>query len=250
MAEEKIIEFIHLRKTLSGDWENVGEFIWRTPPEELATVYAAHQIRLKNLLEAEDNLKNYRHAEPLRIGGRTKIVDILSATSILKQPFLTTMQGETGSDKALTEIQNVLASSSEWRFKKEIGLQAIASIGWLSDITKARPPAITKDNSSTDYEEELLPDNLQIKEDSSPSGYNKQQAQILTEAQTLTIKALANCGPLHAKISDMTIVPYGELLFKTFSRIYTALPDPETEEREKFEEMRKKAAEKRAQAED
>jgi hypothetical protein len=236
-----ILEYVPQRKLESGEWVPVDEFIFRVPEEEMAVMYACHCIRYKSMEEAEANLKNYVHPEPMKLGGKTKIVEIKSALSIIKTPMLSNMTGETGSQTAMAELQKELPNHAEWRMKKECGLQVLASVGWLASLTKARPPELTKDTSSADYEVSLLPGNLEVTEESAPSGYNKGQADLLKKAKDITTDALEKCGVLAEKLSEMGVVQYGELLFKTHARVFNALPDPEAEERERFEAMRQQA---------
>lgn len=239
---EDTLEYIPHRKLESGDWVSVDEFVFRIPVEEMAVTYAAHCLRKRSLAEAEANLKNYIHPEPMKLGGKTRLVEIKSALNFIEQPLFATMTGETGSKKAMEEIQNELPKQAEWRMKKDMGLQALASVGWLASLTKARPPEITKDTSSFDYEPTLLPGNLEVAEEAAPSGYNKEQANLLKETKNLAAEALSKCGSLSDKLKDMSIVQFGELLFKVQSRLFNALPDPEAEERERFEAMRAAAA--------
>lgn len=247
--KESAIEYIHKRKDDKGNWVDVEEIIFKIPPEEMAVAYAAHAIRLKCLMEAESNLKDYCHREPMKIGGRTKTVEIRSALDILKLPLLKDMNYFTGSDQAVEELQSLLPVKSEYRAKRLNGLQLLASVGWLADVTRARPPSITEDKSSVDYEAELFPENLEVKEETVSSGYNKIQAEMLKDAQRISGCCLKNCGELKDRIECMTVASFGELVFKTYSRLFGALPDPEAEERARFEDMRK-AAEARREEED
>lgn len=243
------IQYIHLSQTKEGDWVPIGQFHWNIPADELAITYAAHTIRLEAMTPAEADLKGYHHGEPLKIGGRTKVVRFLSAVEEIKKPFLVSMKSPTGTPQALEELSEKLAHDKVWKLSKESGLQAIASIGWLADVTKARPPDITKDTSAIEYEIDLLPENLEVKEESSPSGYNDRQLAMIIKAHKIVSAALKNCGTLGKNIAEMGPVPFGERIFKTYSRIFTSLPDPEAEEREKFEAVRQQAKEKR-EAED
>lgn len=250
MSEEnQVLEFIAQRKTPTGDWVVINEFVIRVPPEELAIIYSAHIIRKSRLVEAEANLTNYIHKEPMKMGGKIRTVEIHSAGKTMKVPFLIGCKAEPGCQEALDELKTAIPKNAEWRMEKEVGLQAIASIGWLADVTKARPPDITKDTSSVDYEQNLLPGNLQIAEDSAPSGYNKSQVELLEEAQKTAAEALIKSGNLHGTITNMSVVTFGELIFKTWSRLFGSLPDPEAKQREEFEALRKEAAEKAAEAE-
>lgn len=247
MEENRTLEFVAQRKNGDGEWVKVEELIWRIPPEEMAIAYSAHCIRKRCVGEAEKNLVGFIHQEPMRFGGKTRIVEFHSAGIQMKAPFLYNMTAEPGTPESMAELKTLIPKHDEWRTTKETGLQILASIGWLSDVTKARPPAITKDTSAVEYLEDLLPGNLAVKEDTAPSGYNKRQVAVLTESKMICAEALEKAGSLHGMLKEMLIVTYGERLFKTQSRIYGALPDPETEERAKFEAMRAAAA---AKAED
>ena len=240
--EEKTIEYIHERKSEDGGWVKAEEMIWRIPPEEVAVIFAAQTIRLRCMREAEANLKNYIHPEPMRLGGKIRQVEIKSGIDEMRAPFLKQMTKETGSPEAAAELAKILPAQAQWRLKKSSALQGLASIGWLGDVTKARPPAITKDTSSVDYEETLLPESLSVREEAAPSGYNKQQLATLEEAREIALAALAGCSSLKTAMESMGAVRFGELVFKTQSRLYGGLPDPELEERAKFEAMRAEAA--------
>jgi hypothetical protein len=60
---------------------------------------------------------------------------------------------------------------------------------------------------------------------------------------------LEKSGTLKDRMQNMSLTVFGELLFRTQSRIFAALPDPETQEREQFEAMRAAAAQLPAQQE-
>lgn len=250
MAEDqKTLEFVPERRSPEGDWVPVNEFIWRVPPEELAVAYAAHTIRRRCMVEAEANLKGYVHKEPMRLGGKIRTVKIMTAGVTLKKPFLSGMRGEPGSKEALEELKIAIPKNAEWRMPQDVALQAIASVGWLGAMTKARPPEISKDTSAVDYEESLLPQNLELAEDAAPTGYTKEQVGFLREAQNTAASALEKSGSLGERIKTMPVTTFGELLFRTQSRLFGALPDPETQEREQFEQMRAAAAELASQNE-
>lgn len=250
MAEEpKLLEYIPERKAADDEWVRVDEFAWRTPPEDLAIAYAAHVIRKQSLTEAEANLKNYVHKEPMRLEGKLRTVKILSSGETLKKPFLATSRAEPGSKEAMEELQMAIPRNAEWRLNRDVCFQVIASVGWLTSLTKARPPDISRDTSEVDYQTQLLPGNLEVAEDAAPSGYNKEQVELLKRAQKLAAEALAKSGGLGEKIKNLPIVNFGEVLFKTFSRTFGSLPDPEIKEREAFEAMQAEAAERAAQQE-
>ena len=239
------LTFIPEKLDNNNKWIEANEFLWKIPVEEMAVLYASCCIRLEALTEAEANLKNYRHQEPLKINGKTKIVEIHNGVPFLKNPFFKNHLGETSSPECLKTAQELFANTNQWRTSREVGLQAIASIGWILDITKARPPDITKDTSSTDYEAKLLPQNLKIKEEATPSGYNKQQLGILKKTQAITVETLQNCEIKKDEIKELGAVAFGNLVFKTYSRIWSNLPDPEEIERQRFERMREQAKAKR-----
>jgi len=250
MADEpKLLEFVAERRTPEGEWVPVNEFIWRIPPEELAVAYAAHSIRRKCMAEAEANLTGYIHKEPMRLGGKVRTVKIMSAHETMDKPFLSGMRGVPGSKESMDELKVAIPRSGEWRMEQDVGLQTIASVGWLGAMTKARPPEISKDTSAVDYEEGLLPQNLELSEDMAPTGYTKEQAGFLREAHGLATQALEKSGTLKDRMQNMSLTVFGELLFRTQSRIFAALPDPETQEREQFEAMRAAAAQLPAQQE-
>lgn len=243
MPEE--LQYIAARQKDDGSWIETQEFVWKIPPEEMAVVYAACCTRLKHLEEAEQNLKDYHHQEPLKIGGKTQMVEIHSGVPFLKQNFFKNKEGVAGTAKGLRSAQELLTNTSQWRTSKDIGLQAITSIGWLMDITKARAPDITTDTSSTDYSANLLPSNLAIKEEASPSGYNNNQLKLLKDTQTIAAEALITCGDKGKKMTEIGVVPFGNLVFKTYSRVWGNLPDPDEIERQRFDKMREQAKAKR-----
>jgi len=246
VEEEKTIEYVHFRKNSHNEWEEASEFLWRIPEDELAIVYGATCIRLDAMAEAEANLVNYHHPEPLRIAGKTKTVEITHALEVLKRPLLANMKHATGTPEAVIELGGILQKSTQWWLKKEVGLQALSSIGWLMDVSKARPPALNKDDSATDYEESLFPKNLIVTEENAPSGYNDRQIALLKKTKGIAAEVLAPCGNTGKEYAEMGIVAFGQKVFKTYSRLFTCLPDPEEKERERFEQMRAAAAEKRA----
>jgi hypothetical protein len=248
MAEE--IQYIHQRQKSDGTWIDAQEFIWKLPHEEMATLYGSCCARLKHLEEAEENLNNYHHQEPLKIGGKTQVVEIHSGIPFLKQNFFKNKEGVTGTPKGNKTAQELFANTNQWRTTKDIGLQAITSIGWLMDVTKARAPDITTDTSSTDYSASLLPQNLSIKEEAAPSGYNNNQLNLLKETQKIAAEVLKNCGEKGEKMAEMGTIQFGNLVFKTYSRVWGNLPDPEEIERQRFEKMREQAKAKREEEED
>ena len=238
MPEELTLEYIPQRETENKEWVAVNQFIFRPPSEELAVAYAAQVMRLKALEEAEANLVGYLHQESMKIGGRVNTIEIQGATHIMKLPFLTTMDQPTGTPAAMAQLIKELPNKVEWRTEKEVGLQIIASVGWLGAITKARAPNITEDTSSIDYHLELLPHNIEVKDENAPTGYNKRQVTQLQEALNIVIEACSGSNTLHQQLSNMTILKFGELVFKTQSRLFNALPDPDAEEKAKFDAMR------------
>jgi len=246
----KPLEYIPEEKNAKGEWVPKDILRWRILEEEIAMVYAANCVRINHLKEAEENLKDYRHAEPLRIAGKTKMVEIHNAVGILERPFCITMKARSGTSQAHRELSHILSTTRTVDTKKEVGLQSIASIGWLLDVTKARPPEITQDTSSVDYEETLLPGNLEVKEESAPSGYNKSQMELLQEAKDVIIEVLKGCGDLSQHYDRMGIVVFGNKVFKTYAKVFSCLPDPEEEERERFNAMRDEAKAKEAEDDD
>jgi hypothetical protein len=246
----KNLEYIPEEKDSSGEWVKKDILRWRLLEEEIAMVYAANCVRISQLKDAEANLKNYRHAEPLRIAGKTKMVEIHNAVGILERPFCVTMRAATGTPQAHRELAHILSTTRSVDTKKEVGLQTIASIGWLLDVTKARPPEITQDTSSVDYEENLLPTNLEVKEESAPSGYNKSQMDLLQETKDIVVESLKGCGDLSKHYENMGIVVFGNKVFKAYARVFSCLPDPEEEERERFNAMRDEAKAKEAEDDD
>jgi hypothetical protein len=246
----KSLEYIPEEKNNKGEWVKKDILRWKLLEEEIAMVYAANCVRMNHLKEAEANLENYRHAEPLRIAGKTKMVEIHNAVEILERPFCVSMRAPTGTKQAHRELSQILSTARSVDTKKEVGLQTIASIGWLLDVTKARPPEITEDTSSVDYEETLLPDNLEVKEESAPSGYNKSQMELLQETKDILVQALTDCGDLSKHYDKMGIVLFGTKVFKTYAKVFSCLPDPEEEERERFNAMRDEAKAKEAEDDD
>ena len=216
----------------------------------MALIYAAVCIRKKYLEGAEENFEGYRHPEPLKIAGKTKMVEIHNAVGILSKPLIVGMSHDTGSRDGNREFSILLEQKPSLYTSKETGLQAIASIGWLMDISKARPPEITTDNSSIDYEESLLPENLEVKEESAPSGYNKAQIELLQAAKDITSEVLVKCGALSNNYTRMGIVQFGHKVFKTYAKVFGSLPDPEEEERERFNAMREEAKAKKEEEDD
>jgi len=199
---------------------------------------------------AEENLKNYRHPEPLRIAGKTKMVEIHNAVTTMERPLIKGMTCKTGTKDAEREFAKLLEESPYLLTTKESGLQAIASIGWIMDVSKARPPEITTDTSSVDYEESLLPDNLEVKEESAPSGYNKSQVKLLEDTKKITAAALKHCGELGENYERMGVVQFGTKVFKAYAKVFGSLPDPEEEERERFNAMREEAKAKKEEDDD
>lgn len=239
------IEYIALSQNQKGAWIETHEFLWKLPLEEMAILYAACCTRLSCLQAAESNLTHYRHLEPLRINGKTQIVEIHSGTPFLTLPFFKNKEGAIGSPQGISGAQDIFTNTTQWRSSKDVGLQAIASIGWLMDITKAKPPEINKDTSSTNYTETLLPTNLQIKEEAAPSGYNQNQLKLLKDTQNIAAETLKNCGEVGTSLKSLNITLFGNLVFKTYSRIWGSLPDPEEIERLRFEKMKEQAKAKR-----
>ena len=235
------LTYVAEEKRSDGTWEKVNAFQWRLEEDEMAVIYAACCVRMRNLREAEDNLKNYRHGEPLKLAGKTKVVEFHNAVGILEQPFCPRMKHGTGTKAGDEEFTKILAQSPVITTNSEIGLQALASIGWLMDVTKARPPEITTDTMSVDYQESLLPSNLEVKEESAPSGYNKAQIGMLEEARKKAVEVLRDCGDLAQSYEDMGVVKFGTKVFKAYSKVFGALPDPEDEERKRFEAIREEA---------
>lgn len=244
------LEYICETKNASGNWDAINAFQWKILEEEMAVVYAAVCIRRKHLEQAEANFPNYRHPEPLRIAGKTKMVEIHNAVSTLKKPLVAGMTQETGSKDGNREFSILLEQKPSLFTSKECGLQALASIGWLMDVSKARPPEITTDNSSIDYQESLLPGNLEVKEESAPSGYNKAQIELLQSAKTIASEVLAKCGNMSLAYTQMGIVQFGHKVFKIYSKLFGCLPDPEEEERERFNVMRQEAKAKKEEDDD
>jgi hypothetical protein len=235
------LTFVPEEKRSDGSWEETHVFHWRMEEDEMAVIYAACCVRIRNLREAEENLKNYRHVEPLRIAGKTKMVEFHNAVPALSQPFCPKMKHGTGTKAGDEEFAKILAQSPVIVTSKEVGLQALASMGWLMDITKARPPEITNDTTSVDYEEKLLPSNLEVKEESAPSGYNKAQISMLDEARDKAVIVLRDCGDLAQSYEEMGVVKFGTKVFKAYSKVFGALPDPEEEERKRFEGIKEEA---------
>lgn len=241
----KPLEYICETKDDSGNWNAINAFQWKLLEEEMAIVYAAVCIRKKHLEKAEANFPNYWHPEPLKIAGKTKMVEIHNAVGTLKKPLVAGMTQETGSKDGNREFSILLEQKPALFTSKECGLQALASIGWLMDVSKARPPEITTDNSSVDYEESLLPTNLEVKEESAPSGYNKVQIELLQSTKDIAAEVLAKCGGMSLAYSNMGIVPFGHKVFKIYAKLFACLPDPEEEERERFNAMREEAKAKK-----
>jgi hypothetical protein len=246
----KLLEYIPEEKNTNGEWVKKDVMRWRLLEEEMAMVYAANCVRITHLGDAENNLKDYRHPEPLRIAGKTKMVEIHNAVGILEKPFCLGMKASSGTKQGHRELSHILGSNRTLETSKEMGLQSIASIGWLLDVTKARPPEITQDTSSVDYEENLLPGNLEVKEESAPSGYNNAQMELLQEAKTIMVDVLKGCGELSSHYEKMGIVVFGNKVFKTYAKVFSCLPDPEEEERERFNAMRDEAKAKEAEDDD
>jgi hypothetical protein len=235
------IDFVEYRKNEAGEYIKVDELIWRMEAEEMAILYSAQCVRFRHLTPAEKNLKNYYHPEGLRIGGKTKIVEIHTAVPVLEMPFLTKMVHKTDTKAASEELAKLLPNSASWASKRDVGIQTIASIGWLMDVTKARPPDITKDTSNVEYAVDILPQNLDVKEESKPTGYNDGQIALLEEARGVATDVLKYCGNKHKEIGEMNIVIFAQRVFKTYSKTFNALPDPSEEERKRDEAMREQA---------
>jgi hypothetical protein len=246
----KPLEYISEMQDKEGGWNAINCFQWKFLEEEMAIIYASVCIRKKYLSEAEANFKGYRHPEPLRIAGKTKMVEIHNAVGTMDKPMILGMEHPTGSKDGNREFSILLEQKPSIFTSKETGLQAIASIGWIMDIAKARPPEITTDNSSVDYEEDLLPENLEVKEESAPSGYNKAQIELLQATKDITSEVLSKCGELSHSYNKMGIVQFGHKVFKTYAKVFGSLPDPEEEERERFNQMREEAKAKKEEEED
>lgn len=246
----KPLEYISELKDKDGNWSSINCFQWKMLEEEMAIIYAAVCVRKKFLEEAEANFKNYRHPEPLKIAGKTKMVEIHNAVGVLNKPLVLGMDHPTGSKDGNREFSILLEQKPSIFTSKETGLQAVASIGWIMDISKARPPEITTDNSSVDYEEDLLPENLEVKEESAPSGYNKAQIEILQTTKDITSEVLSKCGELSLSYKKMGIVQFGHKVFRTYAKVFGSLPDPEEEERERFNAMREEAKAKKEEEDD
>lgn len=246
----KPLEYISEMQEKNGNWNAINCFQWKMLEEEMAIIYAAVCVRKRFLSEAEANFKGYRHPEPLKIAGKTKMVEIHNAVSILEKPMVLGMEHSTGSRDGNREFSILLEQKPSIFTSKETGLQAIASIGWIMDIAKARPPEITTDNSSIDYEEDLLPENLEVKEESAPSGYNKAQIELLQATKDIASEVLLKCGELSQSYQKMGIVQFGQKVFKTYSKVFGSMPDPEEEERERFNAMREEAKAKKEEEDD
>jgi hypothetical protein len=247
--EEPTIEYIQERPNEDGDWEKVNCFLWRNPPEEMAIVYAAHALRGKYLKTAEKTHENYIHKEPTQVDGQKMTMKYGTAAEDLASPLLEGMRAPCTAPESLPEIQERLWRGSQWELKKDQGIQALASIGWLANVTKARPPAITQESTTIQYEESLLPTSMSVSEEVRASGYNEAQAAILEEARNLAANALEKCGKLAGRMRELRVGAFGELVFRTQARLFGALPDPDTEERAKFEAMIAAAEEKREEEE-
>lgn len=246
----KPLEYISEMQDKDANWTAINCFQWKMLEEEMAIIYAAVCVRKRYLTDAEANFKGYRHPEPLKIAGKTKMVEIHNAVGILEKPMVLGMEHSTGSKDGNREFSILLEQKPSIFTSKETGLQAIASIGWIMDIAKARPPEINTDNSSVDYQEDLLPENLEVKEESAPSGYNKAQIELLQATKDIASEVLSKCGELSNSYHKMGIVQFGHKVFRTYAKVYGSLPDPEEEERERFNAMREEAKAKKEEEDD
>jgi hypothetical protein len=222
-------------------WNDLNEFQMELEPGEFTLIWASGVVRQKALKAAEDVFPNYNHPEPLNIGGMKRIVEIGSALPILEGPILVTCPHPSNSEETVKAITKGEKTGYTWRLREEAGLQAMVSIGWLCDIAKARQPPISKNTSEIAYAADLLPTNMLVKEDEAPTGYNKKQADLMQEAKKEMLRVLGNIPELKAAWIDIPIIPFGEKLFRTASKIFTSLPDLEEEEKKKFEQIRAQA---------
>jgi hypothetical protein len=255
---DKNLEYVYLKRNKKNEWEEANEFVWKMPTDEMAILYAAYCIRLENMTIAENCLKNYIHMEPINIEGKMKNMGIGNAISILNEPFLKEYKTETGEHVAKgkpntpegeEELALALKNSTMWKTHKDPGLQIIASINWLTELNKVRTAEITKDNSVVEYDPRLLSKNMIITEEKAEEGYTAQQMQMLSKAKEITCSVLKYCGGTKEEYSAMNIKIFGQRIYKAFLRTFDSLPDPEKEEREKFEKIRQDAIQKRKENE-
>ena len=225
----------------TGRWKDLSEFHFELEPGEFTLIWAAVVVRLRALRAAEKVFPNYNHPEPLNIGGMKRIVEIGSALPILEGPLLVACPHPADSEETVKMIVKGEKTGYTWRLREEAGLQAMVSIGWLCDVAKARQPPISQATSEVDYSLDLLPANMQLKQDEAPTGYNKKQTDLMNQTKKEMCRVIDHAPELKKPWIDIPVVPFGEKLFRTASKIFTSLPDLEEEEKKKFEEIRAKA---------
>lgn len=225
----------------TGKWTDLQEFQFELEPGEFSLIWACIQIRALALTKAEEAFPNYVHPEPFNIGGINRTVEIGSAAAIMQGPLLVTSEENTNSPGMIKIIQKGERAGYTWRLHKESGLQAMASLGWLCDISKSRQPPITQATNDVTYSESLMPSNISVKENAAPSGYNKKQITLLQSTMEFMGKILDPIPDIKELWIGVPIVTFGEKIFKTTSKIFNSLPDLEDEERQKFEEMKNMA---------
>jgi hypothetical protein len=226
-----------------GEWTDKNEWRFELETGEFPLLWAAMMIRLKYVGQAETTFENYKHAEVFNIDGKNRIYAIGSGLQTLREPLLinSTYKGDTEETRA--HLAELVKTTQRWRMKKHVGEQAIASIGWYADITKARPPAITKEETTSVYQHALLPENMIPEEEKAATGYNKKQSKLLEEGRLIVVDLLRHLPNIQSEWDQMGIVVFGQRLSKLRDKVFASLPDPEEEERKKLEELQQKAKE-------
>lgn len=224
----------------TGQWTDLNEFRFELEPGEFTLIWAAIQVRAKALKAAEKVFVDYNHPEPLNVGGLKRVIQIGSAIPILEGQLLVTCVGTKDEPSLIEAIRKGERTGYTWRLQKEAGLQAMASIGWLCDVAKARQPPITQSTTDISYEESLLPSNVGVINEEAPTGYNKKQVTLMENAKEYMGKILDPLPEVKAQWLGVPIVTFGQKLFRTTSKIFGSLPDLEEEERKKFDEMKNK----------
>jgi len=226
--------------TETGQWQDLKEFRLELEPGEFSLIWAAIQVRTKALKAAEKVFENYNHPEPLNIGGLRRVIEIGSAIPILEGKLLVNCEGVKEEPSLLETIRKGERTGYTWRLREEAGLQAMSSIGWLCDVAKARQPPITQSTSDINYEADLLPSNIGVKHEESPTGYNKKQITLMENTREFMGKILNPLPEIKDLWLGIPIIIFGQKLFRTTSKIFGSLPDLEEEERKKFDEMKNK----------
>lgn len=227
----------------TGVWIPKQEWIFDLDIGEFPILWASMMIRLKYVSLAEETYPNYQHRETFSVDGKNEILAIGSGLKPLREPILINFPHKGNTPETKRELSERVVSNQRWRMKKDTGEQAIASIGWYCDIVKAKPPAITRDETSTTYRKSLLPSNLKKQEIQASTGYNKQQTALLKEGQDLVIELMAKTPTVQKQWEDMGVVIFGQYISKLRDKIFSSLPDPEEEERKKLEEIKERAKE-------